>query len=105
MPINTWAHGDKRQMDMTFPNGALHLPTSVLHYVDHSKPQVTPVPVRALKRLAKFLPYTALHNIALGTINLAGDLVSGNRVLRGEQVYRRRRSRRTEELMQAMEQV
>lgn len=103
MPINTWAHGDKRQTDMTFPNGTMHLATSALHYADHSKPPA--VPVRALKRLAKFLPYMALRNAALDTINLAGDLVAGNRVLRDEQVYQRRRSRRIKELMQAMEQV
>lgn len=63
----------------------MNLPTSLLYYADHSKPPVTPaVPVRALKRLAKFLPCTALYNAALDTINLAGDLVTGNRVLRDE---------------------
>jgi hypothetical protein len=105
VPIDTWAHG-KRQRDMTSLNGTTHLPTSVLHYIDHSNQPVTPAaPVRALKRLAKFLPCTALHNAALDTINLAGDLVAGNRVLRDEQAHQRWRSQRIEELMQAMEQV
>lgn len=83
-----------------------HLPTSVLHYADHSSPPVTPaIPVRALKRLAKLLPCRKLHNAALDTINLAGDLVAGNRALRDEQAYQRWKSQRVEELLQAMEQV
>jgi hypothetical protein len=100
------AYGDKRQTDMAYLNGTMHLPAHILHYIDHSKPAVTPaVPVRALKRLAHLLPCTTLHNAALDTINLAGDLVAGNRVLRDEQAYQRWRSGRIEELMQAMEQV
>jgi hypothetical protein len=83
-----------------------HLPTSVLHYVDHSSPPVTPaISVRALKHLAKLLPSRKLHNAALDTINLAGDLVAGNRALRDEQAYQRWKSQRVEELLQAMEQV
>src|SRR5271163_4649082 len=83
-----------------------HLPTSALHYADHSSPPVTPaIPVRALKRLAKLLPCRKLHNAALDTINLAGDLVAGNRALRDEQAYQRWKSQRVEELLQAMEQV
>jgi hypothetical protein len=91
---------------MTYLNGTMHLPAHILHYADHSKPAVTPaIPVRALKRLAKLLPCTTLHDAALDTINLAGDLVARNRVLRDEQAYHRWRSQRVEELRQAMEQV
>jgi hypothetical protein len=82
------------------------LPTSVLHYADHPSPSATPaIPVRALKRFAKLLPCRKLHDAALDTINLAGDLVAGNRALRDEQAYQRWRSQRIEELLQAMEQV
>ena len=83
-----------------------HLPTPVLRYADHASPRVTPaIPVRALKRFAKLLPCRKLHDAALDTINLAGDLVAGNRALRDEQAYQRWRSQRVEELLQAMEQV
>jgi hypothetical protein len=91
---------------MAYLNSTMHLPTSILHYADHSKPSVTPaIPVRALKHLARLLPCTALHNVTLDMINLAGDLVAGNRVLRDEQAYQRWKSQRIEELLQAMEQV
>lgn len=84
----------------------MYLPTSILQYASHSKPPVAPaVPAQALKRWAKLLPCTTLHEAALDTINLAGDLIAGNRALRDEQAYQRWRSRRIEELMQAMEQV
>jgi hypothetical protein len=82
------------------------LPTSALHYTDHSSPPVTSaIPIRALKHFAKLLPGRKLHDAALDTINLAGDLVTGNRALRDEQAYQRWRSQRVEELLQAMEQV
>jgi hypothetical protein len=91
---------------MTYLNGTMHLPVHFVPYTDHSNPAVTPaIPVRVLKRLAQLLPCTPLQNAALDTINLAGDLVAGNRVLRDEQAYQRWSSRRIEELIQAMEQV
>jgi hypothetical protein len=104
--INPWAHGDKHYTDMAYLSGTMHFPTSILYYADLSKPPVTPaIPVQALKRLAKLLPCATLHNAALDTINLAGDLVAGNRVLRDEQAYQRWRCQRIEEFVQAMEQV
>ena len=91
---------------MTSLHGTVQYPARILPYTDHSNPAATPaIPVRVLKRLAQLLPSTPLHNAALDTINLAGDLVAGNRVLRDEQAYQRWRSQRIEELMQAMEQV
>jgi hypothetical protein len=91
---------------MTYLNGTMHLPARILPCTDHSNPATTPaIPVRVLKRLAQLLPCTPLHNAALDAINLAGDLVAGNRVLRDEQAYQRWRCRRIEELLQAMEQV
>jgi hypothetical protein len=91
---------------MPYLNSTMHLPTSILHYADHSKTSATPaIPVRALKRLATLLPCTALHDAALDTINLTGDLIAGNRALRDEQAYQRWKSRRIAELLQAMEQV
>ena len=82
------------------------LPASFLSYADHSNQSITPaVPVRALKRLARCLPSNTLHNAALDTINLAGDLVAGNRMLRDEQAYQRWRQDRIKELLHAMDQV
>ena len=91
---------------MAYFNGPTHFPTSILHYAEHSKaPETAAVPVRALKRLAKLLPYATLQDAAVDTINLAGDLAAGNSSLRDEQAYQRWRARRIEDLLRAMEQV
>lgn len=82
------------------------LPVSLLSLIDHSQSPITPaVPVRALKRFAGYLPSNALHNAALDTINLASDLLAGNRKLRDEQAYQRWKEHRIEELLQAMKLV
>ena len=82
------------------------LPFSLPIHLNHAGPAIAPaVPIRALKRLAKWIPTTTLHNAAIDSINLAGDILEGNRLLREEEACERWRQQRIKELLIAMDQV